>query len=161
MRINYTASILFPFVGLIFGKHSTESPHSLSLPSIFALFCGYHILPALSSNFHIKQSSQHQTICRNTFEWTNFKCGTLYDYYFQDILQMFIVFSGERLWSAKNIMVALVRFLSHHILKAKSVFNQFDGWSLHMEIPPYKMESSLNPILLPHKKYDFHFPVDF
>lgn len=136
MRINYTASILFPFVGLIFGKHSTE--HSLSMFSALFLythfFCCYHILSALSSNFHIKQTNRFVEIL-HTFEWTKFKCGTLDDCYFQDILPMFIVVRIE-LGNARIFMeiVTPVRFSIVSHSWSQNLFNQFDGWPLHMKI---------------------------
>lgn len=75
MRINYTASILFPFDGLIFGKHSTvcfaqslfvlfSALFLLHYFSMCFFFCAAtpHTLPlsarALSSNFHIKQTNR-------------------------------------------------------------------------------------------------------
>lgn len=171
MRINYTASILFPFVGLIFGKHSAE----FSIPLLcFAIHLYIFFVDTTYSLLYrpifISSDSANQTICRNTFEWTNFECGTLHDYYFQDILQMFIV-SSAKAWECKEHYgsVAGTTPIAYRFLQTNSVFNQFDGWLLQFShgnstvqnIPTCAECEESNSETLAHKKYDFHFPVDF
>lgn len=90
MRINYTASILFPFDGFDIWQAFNCGPNPLSLTlmtrflllffthSFFSLF--FFTVPPHSLFTIVRFSySANQPICRNpttTFEWTNFKCGT-------------------------------------------------------------------------------------
>lgn len=144
LRINYTASILFPFVGLVFGKHST---FSLSLLLLFAIhLCIFLRIPHTSCSTvqcwyqaieptnrfvetHLSERMSNVEHCMITIFKTYYKCSSSL---------------RRKVASAKKTMemVTLVRFLSHLILEAKSVcmcvFDQFDGWPHHMEISPFK-----------------------
>lgn len=134
MRINYTASILFPFVGLIFGKHSTEL--SLPLSLLFAIhlytffattyhyFLALYPCPIFISSKPTKPTNRFVEIHLNERISNVEHTHTLYDYYFQDILQMFIVVSLRRellLGSgAKNIMEIVTRWYDFYRISQHS-----------------------------------------
>lgn len=144
MRINYTASILFPFDGFDIWQAFNCSPNPLSLTlmtrflllffahSFFLLLFFFSVPPhslfTIGRYFHIQQTNRFVEILPphlNERISNVAHTHTLDDCYFQDILHIINVHRVRReLWSAKNIMdiVMPVRFPSDHtFLKWKCV----------------------------------------
>lgn len=144
--INYTASILFPFVGLIFWQ---EFKPNFSHSFIFSLF-GFHpfFSPHLLwlSNFHIMWPTE-QNNDLSKYIWMNFECGTI------AISQHLLYITTFMSLVEKTVVRYPFHRETFRMPNSQTIFNLFNGHFLRK----YRLKSPSSIRTSFEEKYDFHF----
>lgn len=144
--INYTASILFPFVGLIFWQ---EFKPNFSHSFIFSLF-GFHpfFSPHLLwlSNFHIMRPTE-QNNDLSKYIWMNFECGTI------AISQHLLYITTFMSLVEKTVVRYPFHRETFRMPNSQTIFNLFNGHFLRK----YRLKSPSSIRTSFEEKFDFHF----